>query len=80
QRPLHRRQRRVQCGLDQRALPSDGVAGHISQTGAAEGPGGLQEPGALPVRRLWFRLRRAGKYGCYGAGCELPRTAGFRQS
>ncbi|MDH7503585.1 MAG: hypothetical protein QHJ82_12850, partial [Verrucomicrobiota bacterium] len=27
QRPLHQRQRRVQWGLDQRALPSDGVAG-----------------------------------------------------
>ncbi|MGC8991394.1 MAG: hypothetical protein ACP5MD_14855, partial [Verrucomicrobiia bacterium] len=39
QRPLQPRQRRVQWGLDQSALPSDGVAGHISQPGVAEGPG-----------------------------------------
>ena len=45
----------------QRALPCDGAGGHISQLGVVEGPG-VQEPGALPVRRLWFRLRRAGKY------------------
>ncbi|MGC8990948.1 MAG: hypothetical protein ACP5MD_12580, partial [Verrucomicrobiia bacterium] len=39
QRPLHRRQR-VRNHWDQRALPCDGVAGHISQPGVAEGPGG----------------------------------------
>ncbi|MDH7502601.1 MAG: hypothetical protein QHJ82_07810, partial [Verrucomicrobiota bacterium] len=38
--PLQPRQRRVQWGLDQRALPSDGVAGLISELGVAEGPGG----------------------------------------
>jgi len=39
QRPLHRRQR-VRNHRDQRALPCDGVAGHISQPGVAEGSGG----------------------------------------
>ncbi|MGC8989038.1 MAG: hypothetical protein ACP5MD_02850, partial [Verrucomicrobiia bacterium] len=52
---------RVQWGLDQRALPGDGVAGHISQPGVVEGPGDARA-GALLVGRLWFRLRRAGKY------------------
>jgi len=47
QRPLHPRPRRVQWGPDQRALPGDGVAGHISQPGVAEGPG-VQEPGRCP--------------------------------
>ncbi|MDH7502977.1 MAG: hypothetical protein QHJ82_09765, partial [Verrucomicrobiota bacterium] len=48
QRPLHLRQRRVQWGLDQRALPSDGVAGHISQPGVVEGLG-VQEPKRCPL-------------------------------
>jgi len=41
QRPLHPRQR-VRNHRDQRALPCDGVAGHISQPGVAEGPGGCR--------------------------------------
>ncbi|MDH7504428.1 MAG: hypothetical protein QHJ82_17180, partial [Verrucomicrobiota bacterium] len=59
--PLQPRQRRVQWGLDQRALSSHGVAADISQPGVVEGPGGART-GASPGRRLWFRLRRAGKY------------------
>ncbi len=54
QRPLHPR-RRVRNYRDRRAFPCDGVVGQISQPGVAEGPGGVQGPGALPVRRLWFR-------------------------
>ncbi|MDH7502057.1 MAG: hypothetical protein QHJ82_04990, partial [Verrucomicrobiota bacterium] len=45
QRALHPRQRRVQCGLDQGAFPSDGVAGHISKLGVVEGPGGTRALG-----------------------------------
>ncbi len=45
QRQLHPRQR---------AFPWDGVAGHIPQAGVAK-VRVVQELGALPVRRLWFR-------------------------
>ncbi|MGC8989436.1 MAG: hypothetical protein ACP5MD_04880 [Verrucomicrobiia bacterium] len=47
-------------GVDQSTCYGDGVAGHISQPGVVEGPGARAE--GLPVRRLWFLLRRAGKY------------------
>ena len=53
QRPLHPRQRRVQWGLDQGAPPSDGVAGHISKLGVAEGPG-VQERGRCPLGDFGF--------------------------
>ncbi|HOK77276.1 MAG TPA: hypothetical protein PLW35_06085, partial [Verrucomicrobiota bacterium] len=54
QRALQPRQRRVQWGFDQGAFPSDGVAGHISQPGVAEGPGGVQEPGRCPSGDFGF--------------------------
>ena len=46
QRPLHPRQR-VRNRRDQRALPCDGVAGHIAQPGVAEGPGGARAGGVV---------------------------------
>ncbi len=46
QRPLHPRQR-VRNHWDQRALPWDGVAGHISQPGVAEGTGGARAGGVV---------------------------------
>ncbi len=44
QRPLHRQQH-VRNHRDQRALPCDGVTGHISQPGVAEGPEGARAGG-----------------------------------
>ncbi|MDH7503812.1 MAG: hypothetical protein QHJ82_14025, partial [Verrucomicrobiota bacterium] len=53
---------RVQWGLDQRALPTDGVAGHISQPGVAEGVGqGAQAPSLCPS-------------GDFGSGCAGLRN------
>ncbi|HOK76565.1 MAG TPA: hypothetical protein PLW35_02455, partial [Verrucomicrobiota bacterium] len=60
--PLHPRERVINH-RDQRAVPCGGVAGHISQPGVAESPHyGGAGAGAMPVRRLWLRLRRVGKY------------------
>ena len=43
-------------------FPVDRVAPDIPQPGVAESPRGCKSRGASPVRRFWFRLRRAGKY------------------
>jgi len=54
-------QRRVQWGLDQSGSRGDGVAEGISESGVSEGPGGAGA-GAVIVRQLWFRPRRAYKH------------------
>ncbi|MDH7502172.1 MAG: hypothetical protein QHJ82_05570, partial [Verrucomicrobiota bacterium] len=36
--------------------------------------GGKSRGGALPVRRHWFRLRRAGKYAGKGLSWAMERT------
>ncbi|MDH7504426.1 MAG: hypothetical protein QHJ82_17170, partial [Verrucomicrobiota bacterium] len=62
---VHPRQRCVQWGLDQRALPSDGVAGHISQPGVAEG---ARQRAQAPS------LRPQGNFGSGFAGLENMRA------
>jgi len=58
--PLHLRQR-VRNHYDQRALPCDGVVGHIPQPGVAEGLGGARAGGVARQATL-VPGRRAAKH------------------
>ncbi|NLH73802.1 MAG: hypothetical protein GX456_12175 [Verrucomicrobia bacterium] len=51
-------QRGVKCGFDQSAFVGEEVAADIWQPGVADSSRGAGA-GAVPVRQLWFRLRRA---------------------
>ena len=83
QRPLHPRQR-GRNHFDQRALPCDGVAGDISQPGAAEGPGGARAGGVarqatlVPAAPGWeiCELNRSGhsRRFCYLRARERARV------